>query len=382
MQTLKALINGRIFTGEKILHQHVLLVEKGHIIDIVPEHLLPQVKDCYDLNGSLLAPGFIDVHVNGAAGALLNHQPSAQALQTIAQAHREYGTTAFLPTLMTDTWEQMINAVAAVVAAAELGVPGILGIHLEGPYLNVERKGVHSAKRIRVPSSDEDINHLFDIFPAHLIKLITLAPERVSPEFIQRLIRHGMIVSAGHTEASYDQMQIALAHGVTGFTHLFNAMSPMTSREPGVVGAALDHGDSWCGLIVDGHHVHPVTLRQAIKAKAKGKMMLVTDAMHTVGQGASRFDLMGSPIVSENGKVTTLNGTLAGSNLDMATAVRNTVQQVGLGLEEALRMASLYPAQFLKLDHKIGRIAEGFQADLVLIDDHMQVQQTWIKGET
>ena len=382
MQTLKALINGRIFTGEKILHQHVLLVEKGHIIDIVPEHLLPQVKDCYDLNGGLLAPGFIDVHVNGAAGELLNHQPSAQALQTIAQAHREYGTTAFLPTLMTDTWEQMINAVAAVVAAAELGVPGILGIHLEGPYLNVERKGVHSAKRIRVPSSDEDINHLFDIFPAHLIKLITLAPERVSPEFIQRLIRHGMIVSAGHTEASYDQMQIALAHGVTGFTHLFNAMSPMTSREPGVVGAALDHGDSWCGLIVDGHHVHPVTLRQAIKAKAKGKMMLVTDAMHTVGQGASRFDLMGSPIVSENGKVTTLNGTLAGSNLDMATAVRNTVQQVGLGLEEALRMASLYPAQFLKLDHKIGRIAKGFQADLVLIDDHMQVQQTWIKGET
>ena len=382
MQTLKALINGRIFTGEKILHQHVLLVEKGHIIDIVPEHLLPQVKDCYDLNGGLLAPGFIDVHVNGAAGALLNHQPSAQALQTIAQAHREYGTTAFLPTLMTDTWEQMINAVAAVVAAAELGVPGILGIHLEGPYLNVERKGVHSAKRIRVPSSDEDINHLFDIFPAHLIKLITLAPERVSPEFIQRLIRHGMIVSAGHTEASYEQMQIALAHGVTGFTHLFNAMSPMTSREPGVVGAALDHGDSWCGLIVDGHHVHPVTLRQAIKAKAKGKMMLVTDAMHTVGQGASRFDLMGSPIVSENGKVTTLNGTLAGSNLDMATAVRNTVQQVGLGLEEALRMASLYPAQFLKLDYKIGRIAKGFQADLVLIDDHMQVQQTWIKGET
>jgi N-acetylglucosamine-6-phosphate deacetylase len=382
MQTLKALINGRIFTGEKILHQHVLLVEKGHIIDIVPEHLLPQVKDCYDLNGGLLAPGFIDVHVNGAAGALLNHQPSAQALQTIAQAHREYGTTAFLPTLMTDTWEQMINAVAAVVAAAELGVPGILGIHLEGPYLNVERKGVHSAKRIRIPSSDEDINHLFDVFPAHLIKLITLAPERVSPEFIQRLIRHGMIVSAGHTEASYDQMQIALAHGVTGFTHLFNAMSPMTSREPGVVGAALDHGDSWCGLIVDGHHVHPVTLRQAIKAKAKGKMMLVTDAMHTVGQGAGQFDLMGSPIVSENRKVTTLNGTLAGSNLDMATAVRNTVQQVGLGLEEALRMASLYPAQFLKLDHKIGRIAKGFQADLVLIDDHMQVQQTWIKGET
>jgi len=381
MQTVKALINGRIFTGEKIIYQHALLVEKGYIIDIVPEHLLPQVNDRYDLNGGLLVPGFIDVHVNGGAGELLNHNPSAKALQTIAQAHREYGTTAFLPTLITDTWEQMVNAVAAVAAAVELGVPSILGIHLEGPYLNEECKGVHPAKRIRVPTGCEDLNRLFDVFPAHLIKLMTLAPERVSPAFIQRLTRDGMIVSAGHTEASYDQIQIALAHGVTGFTHLFNAMSPMTSRKPGVVGAALDHADSWCGLIVDGHHVHPVTLRQAIKAKTKGKMMLVTDAMHTVGQDVGRFDLMGSPIVSENGKVTTPNGTLAGSNLDMASAVRNTVQQVGLELEEALRMASLYPAQFLQLDHKIGRIAKGFQADLVLIDDDMVVQQTWIKGE-
>ena len=381
MQTVKALINGRIFTGEKIIYQHALLVEKGYIIDIVPEHSLPQVNDRFDLNGGLLVPGFIDVHVNGGAGELFNHNPSAKALQTIAQAHREYGTTAFLPTLITDTWEQMVNAVAAVAAAVELGVPSILGIHLEGPYLNEERKGVHPVKRIRVPTGSEDLNRLFDVFPAHLIKLMTLAPERVSPAFIQRLTRDGMIVSAGHTEASYDQIQIALAHGVTGFTHLFNAMSPMTSRKPGVVGAALDHADSWCGLIVDGHHVHPVTLRQAIKAKAKGKMILVTDAMHTVGQDAGRFDLMGSPIVSENGKVTTPNGTLAGSNLDMASAVRNTVQQVGLELEEALRMASLYPAQFLQLDNKIGRIAKGFQADLVLIDDDMMVQQTWIKGE-
>ena len=381
MQTLKALINGRIFTGEKILHQHALLVEKGHIIGIVPEHLLPKVKDCYDLNGGLLAPGFIDVQVNGGGGELLNHQPSAQALQTIAQAHRGYGTTAFLPTLITDTWIQMVNAVTAVAAAVDLGVPGILGIHLEGPYLNAERKGVHSPTSIRLPTTSEDLSHLFESFPPDLIKLMTLAPERVSPEFIQQLTQDGMIVSAGHTAATYEQMQVALAHGVTGFTHLFNAMSPMTSREPGVVGAALDHADSWCGLIVDGHHVHPVTLRQAIKAKLRGKMILVTDAMHTVGEGAGRFDLMGRAIVSENGKVTTLDGTLAGSDLDMASAVRNTVQQVGLGLEEALRMASLYPAQFLKLDHKIGRIAKGFQADLVLIDDHMVVQQTWIKGQ-
>ena len=381
MGVVTALVNGRIFTADKLLYQHALLIENGLIVDIVPNHALPAADHNYDLKGGLLAPGFIDVHVNGGAGELLNHKPSVKALRIIAQAHRQYGTTAFIPTLITDTWIQMVNAVTAVAAAVDLGVPGILGIHLEGPYLNAERKGVHPPTSIRLPTTTEDLSHLFESFPPDLIKLMTLAPERVSPEFIQQLTQDGMIVSAGHTAATYEQMQVALAHGVTGFTHLFNAMSPMTSREPGVVGAALDHADSWCGLIVDGHHVHPVTLRQAIKAKLRGKMMLVTDAMHTVGEGAGRFDLMGRAIVSENGKVTTLDGTLAGSDLDMASAVRNTVQQVGLGLEEALRMASLYPAQFLKLDHKLGRIAKGFQADLVLIDDHMVVQQTWIKGQ-
>jgi len=381
MATVTALINGQIFTGDKIVNQHALLIEAGCIVGLVPQASLANVDHTYDLAGGLLAPGFIDVHVNGGAGELLNHQPNAKSLQTIALAHRQYGTTAFLPTLITDTWVQMVNAVAAVEAAVELGVPGILGIHLEGPYLNEERKGVHPPTRIRVPTSYEDLSSLFESFPERLIKLMTLAPEQVSPDFIERLTADGMIVSAGHTAASYEQMQEALAKGVRGFTHLFNAMTPMSSREPGVVGAALDHDDSWCGLIVDGHHVHPVTLRQAIKAKARGKMMLVTDAMHTVGEGAGRFDLMGRAIVSEGGKVTTLDGTLAGSDLDMASAVRNTVYKVGLELEEALRMASLYPAQFLKLDHKMGRIASGFQADLVLLDEHLMVQNTWIKGE-
>jgi N-acetylglucosamine-6-phosphate deacetylase len=381
MVTIKALINGQIFTGHKIVSDHALLIENGLIVDLVPHASLSSAVNTYDLNDGLLVPGFIDVHVNGGAGELLNHQPSASSLATIAQAHRQYGTTSFIPTLITDTWVQMVNAVAAVAAAVELGVPGILGIHLEGPYLNEERKGVHPPTSIRVPTSYEDLSHLFDAFPAKLIKLMTLAPEQVSPEFIQRLTADGMIISAGHTAANYEQMQIALEHGVRGFTHLFNAMTPMTSREPGVVGAALDHADSWCGLIVDGYHVHPATLRQAIKAKSQGKMMLVTDAMHTVGAGAGQFDLMGRPIVSENGKVTTLDGTLAGSDLNMASAVRNTVNKVGLELEEALRMASLYPAQFLRLDQQLGRIASGFQADLVLLDEYLIVQQTWIKGE-
>jgi len=381
MGAIKALINGRIFTSEKVVCQHALLIENGLIVDLVPNHSMPTIEDSYDLKGGLLAPGFIDTHVNGGGGELLNHQPSAKSLQTIAQAHRKYGTTSLIPTLITDTWVQMVNAVAAVAGAVELGVPGILGIHLEGPYLNEERKGVHPPAHIRVPTDCEDLSDLFYAFPDGLIKLMTLAPERVSPGFIQKLVADGIIVSAGHTGASYEQMEAALADGVRGFTHLFNTMNPMTSREPGVVGAALDDIDSWCSLIVDGHHVHPVTLRQAIKAKAKGKMILVTDAIHTVGEDSGLFDLMGRPIVSQNGKVTTLDGILAGSDLDMANAVRNTVEKVGLELEEALRMASLYPAQFLKLDQKIGRIANGFQADLVLIDDNLVVQQTWIKGE-
>ncbi|MCP4790179.1 MAG: N-acetylglucosamine-6-phosphate deacetylase [Gammaproteobacteria bacterium] len=372
--------NSSVFTGDLWLLDQSVVVEGGVVSHIVETKNRPRGGEQIDLQGEMLVPGFIDVHVNGGAGELLNHQPNALSINAIGKIHRQFGTTSFIPTLITDTWEQMVNAVLAVAAAQEAGVDGVLGIHLEGPYLNIERRGVHSQDSIRQPASDEDLSRLFAPLAAGAIRLMTLAPEQVPQGFIQQLLRHNVIVSAGHTAANYSQMVEALEQGVSGFTHLFNAMTPMSSREPGVVGAALDDQNSWCGVIVDDYHVHAVTLRQALKAKTRGKMMLVTDAMHTVGAAAGEFDLMGAPIVSNNGRVTTLDGTLAGSNLDMASAVRNTVNILGLDLSEALRMASLYPAQFLGSDQSLGRIAVGCRADFALLNEQLQVLQTWVGG--
>ena len=252
-------------------------------------------------------------------------------------------------------------------------------MHLEGPFLNTARKGVHPEHKLRNPN-DSSLALLKQV--AELgNSMVTLAPEVVPEGFIKSLCEAGIVVSMGHSDASYDCVIQAIDDGATGITHLFNAMSPLTSREPGVVGAALDDPHSWCGIIVDGHHVHPATLKTAIRAKTNGKMILVSDAVHTVGAQGSEFDLAGQPVFRKNGKVTTANGTLAGSDLDMASAVRNTVRMLSIELEEALRMASLYPAQFLSLDHKLGRIAENYQADLVLLDDDFQVVETWIAGE-
>jgi N-acetylglucosamine-6-phosphate deacetylase len=251
-------------------------------------------------------------------------------------------------------------------------------VHLEGPFLNLQRKGIHPAQMIRPPEADARV--FLSGLKGEGVTLVTLAPEQVSPGFIRQLVEAGIIVAAGHTQASYAQMVQALAQGVSGFTHLFNAMSPLTSREPGVVGAALDDADSWCGLIVDNHHVHAATLRVALRAKAAGKMMLVTDAVQTVGVDGGEFTLLGQAIVRENGRVSSPEGTLAGSDLDMASAVRNCNALLGLSLQESLRMASLYPAQFLRLGHRYGRIRAGYQASLVLLDDQLQVQQTWIDG--
>ena len=377
---MKVFNNASVFTGDTWHTGQSVIVEGERVSCILDSNDKPSGGEQIDLQGQMLVPGFVDVHVNGGAGELMNHQPNALAIRAIGKVHRQFGTTAFVPTLITDTWEQMVNAVAAVAAAQEAGVAGVLGIHLEGPYINVERRGVHAQNCIRQPSSDEDLARLFAPLQTDAVRMMTLAPEQVPAGFIQQLLRHNVIVSAGHTAANYEQMQAALEQGVSGFTHLFNAMTPMSSREPGVVGAALDDVDSWCGIIVDGYHVHAATLRQALKAKTRGKMMLVTDAVHTVGAGAGAFELMGAPIVSSNGKVTTLDGTLAGSDLDMASAVRNSVNLLNLELNEALRMASLYPAQFIGRDHDFGRIAAGCRADFALLSKQLTVINTWVGG--
>jgi N-acetylglucosamine-6-phosphate deacetylase len=339
----------------------------------------PRVRDAqqHDLAGATLLPGFIDVQVNGGGGVLFNDAPTVETIRQIGVGHRRYGTTGFLPTLISDDADVMRAALDAVEQALAEGVPGLLGIHLEGPYLAPARKGVHDPKFFRVPGADE---LALLCAPHRGVRLITLAPDQMPTASIRALAASGVIVCAGHTAADYATTRAALDAGVRGFTHLFNAMTPFGSREPGVVGAALDDAESWCGIIADGHHVHPASLRVAIAAKARGKMVLVTDAMPPVGADSPEYKLNGETIIVKDGICQTASGTLAGSALDMAGAVRNAVEMLHLPLDEAARMASTYPADFLGLGASHGRIAAGYQADLVALDADYRVRQSWIAG--
>ncbi len=374
----QALVKGRIFTGDNWLYDSAVLIDQGRILALCAESDIPADAQRRDLQGLRLLPGLIDTQVNGGGGVLFNDAPDAETLRTLGAAHRRFGTTGFLPTLISDEFSVMTRAIEAVRNAMDQGVPGILGIHLEGPFLNPARKGVHDENKFR--RLDAEALALLTSLKQG-ITLVTLAPELTTPDTIRTLVQAGILVSAGHTAADYQQTRQALDAGLSCFTHLFNAMTPMTSREPGVVGAALEDPHSYCGLIVDGYHAHPATLKVALAAKAKGKMVLVTDAMPTVGAERKEFTLKGERIRAENGRCATADGTLAGSDLDMLGAVRNTVELLNLPLEEALRMASTYPAQMLGLSDQLGRVAPGYLADLILVDDQLHLVESWIHGQ-
>jgi len=375
-----ALTHARVLTAHGWRDDLAVLVEGERIAALLPnDHPQVRAAQVQDLADALLVPGFIDVQVNGGGGALFNAAPTVATIRTIGAAHRKFGTTGFLPTLISDSTDVMRAALAAVEQAFDEGVPGLLGVHLEGPYLAPERKGVHDPKWFHVPG-EEELELL--CAPHRGVRLVTLAPERVPHASIARLAAAGVIVNAGHTAADHATIRAALAAGVRGFTHLFNAMTPLGSREPGVVGAALDDPGSWCGIIVDGHHVHPTSLRNAIAAKPRGKTLLVTDAMPPVGADSTEYVLNGETIVVKDGICQTANGVLAGSALDMATAVRNSVAMLGLPLDEAVRMASTYPADFLGLGSSHGRIAVGCRADLVAMDAGCRVRCSWIAGQS
>lgn len=372
--------NARILAGDEFRDDLAVVIEDGVITALVSDAApqLGSADEQVDLGGGWLLPGFIDAQVNGGGGVLFNNTPDVESLRTLAAAHRRFGTTGLLPTLISDDVEVMRTAIAATREAIETKVPGVLGIHLEGPYIAPARKGTHNPDKFRVPDAEEIA------MAASLdngVTMLTLAPERVPLESIRALVERGVIVAAGHTAATYEEAKTGLDAGIRGFTHLYNAMSPLTGREPGAVGAALEDRDSWVGIIADGVHVHPASLRVALAAKPRGKVMLVTDAMPPVGADDPSYELYGEVITAVDGVVRNAAGSLAGSALDMATAVRNAVQQLGLPLEEAARMAGRYPAQFLNLDDRLGEIAEGYQADLVLLDDALQVRATWIAGQ-
>ena len=373
-----AFANARVLTGEGFWDDVAVLVDDSVITAIVDaDDARLRDADVRDLGGDYLLPGFIDCQVNGGGDVLFNDAPTVEAIRRIGAAHRKFGTTGFLPTLISDDADKMRAAIDAVDAAIAERVPGVLGIHLEGPYLAPARKGVHDATKFRVPDAHE-IDLVSSLERGKTV--LTVAPERLPADTIRELTRRGVIVCAGHTAATYGETRAALDAGLRGFTHLYNAMSPLTSREPGVVGAALDDRASWCGIVVDGHHVHPASLRVALAAKPRGKIFLVTDAMPPVGGESDTYALGGVAVRCRDGRCETPDGTLAGSALDMAAAVRNATATLGIALDEASRMASAYPADLLGLADERGRIAPGLRADFVVLDDALSPRATFIGG--
>lgn len=380
----RLLAGARVFTGDRIVDDHTVVLEGDRVAAVLPAGDAPSDAQARRLPAdSLLVPGFIDVQINGAGGVLFNDTPTVDAALAIAAVVRRTGTTSILPTLITDETSKLQQACDAAALANARPAGGVLGVHLEGPFLSRERPGVHAARWMRRPDAS-DIALLVAAarrFDGRGRLLITLAPECVDDADIAQLAAAGIIVAAGHTAATVERTREALAAGVRGFTHLGNAMPPIANRQPGPIVAALADPDAWCCIIVDGLHVHPALLRLVVQVKPPGKVVVVTDAMPTVGSDAASFQLFGRTIRRQDGRLVTDDGVLAGADIDMAASVRNCVQLLGLPLEDSLRMASLYPAAYLGLDRELGRIAPGYRANLALIRPDLGVLATWVAGD-
>ena len=370
-----ALINGRVVLRDEVQSGLSVVIEGDRIVTLTQDP--PQDAARVDLGGQLLLPGFIDVQVNGGGGRLFNDDPSVETIAAMAAAHRRFGTTGLLPTLISDDFSIIERAIAAVDEAMDECVPGVIGVHIEGPFLSNKRRGIHLASMLQ-PFDDRFLEALCSARNGRT--LVTVAPECISPAQIKRLVEGGVIVAAGHSDADYETVRAAIDAGLTGFTHLFNAMSQLTNRAPGMVGAALEDSSTFAGIIVDGHHLHPATFRAGLQAKGTDRLMLVTDAMPTVGAEHDEFMLQGRAIRRDGDKLLSQEGTLAGSTLTMASAVANAIEQGRLDLPAAVPMASTTPARFLGLDTETGAIEVGLRADLIAMDDEFNVTSSWIGG--
>jgi N-acetylglucosamine-6-phosphate deacetylase len=367
-----------VFDGNTVHDNAAVLIKGDRIAAVVPRREVPAGMPLRELpDNGWLAPGFIDIQVNGGGDVLFNDAPTPESIRTIAAAHRKFGTTSLLPTLISDNAEKT----AAAIAAAEslVGVePGVLGIHLEGPFLSPQKPGVHDPRMLRQPAN-EDVAML--TAPRRGVTLVTLAPEQVPAHFTSKLAASGVRISLGHSMATYAQTKAAMDAGLTGFTHLFNAMRPLESREPGPIAAALESAEAWYGLIADGVHVAPPMLRLALRGA--GRPILVTDAMPPIGGARASFMLGGEVIFARDGRcVREKDGKLAGAYLDMASAVRNCARMLDIPLPAALRFASANPAEFLGLGNTLGKLAPGFRADIVAFDGAtLRVLDTWVAGK-
>ncbi|MCF2948935.1 N-acetylglucosamine-6-phosphate deacetylase [Paraglaciecola aquimarina] len=364
----------QLFDGESIQTNQIMTVEDGKIIAVTSGTKADSDKQLL----GLVTPGFIDVQVNGGGGVLFNNQPNLEALQIMSKAHQQFGTTAMLPTLITDDLNTMLHAGDAIAQAITSKVHGIVGVHFEGPHLSQPKKGIHPEQHIR-QISDQELA-LFTRKDLGVV-CVTLAPENVSCDVIKHLVQAGVKVCLGHSNATVEQTQLAIQAGAQGFTHLFNAMSPLQSRAAGMVGAALLDDNTYCGLIVDHEHVDLASCQLAIKCKTANKIMLVTDAMSHVGSEQVKLQFSGMDITREGNKLTIEGGRLAGSALDMASAVRNTIQDLHCTIEDGINMASSTPANFIGKQQNKGKLAANFDADWLVLDDQFEVNQTYISGQ-
>jgi N-acetylglucosamine-6-phosphate deacetylase len=365
-----------LFDGEKFHNDAALVVEGASIRALVDFDERPRGGDEVDLGGGILAPGFIDWQINGGGGKLFNAEPTVETIAAIAAAHRRAGVTGFLPTVVTDAPHVLAEALSAA-RAARARVPGALGIHVEGPFIDARRKGVHPAEFIR-PMRDEDVETLIAMHAG--VMVVTLAPFSVTRERIARLVGAGLVVSLGHTDASADEASAVFDAGVRAVTHLYNAMSQLSSRAPGVVGAALADPRVVCGLIADGEHAHPAAYRAAIAAKGARGVALISDAMPPAAGGPDVFELQGRRMTRVGRKLTAEDGTLAGAVITMRDAVAYVANDLRLPLTDALTMATLTPARLIGVNDEIGRLAPGRRADLVHLTDTLDVERVWMSG--
>lgn len=374
-----AVTGGLIFDGTNFVEGQALIVEKGRITALLPADQLPAGIAEVDAKGMIVSPGFVDLQVNGGGGVLFNNDPTVAGIRTICEAHARFGTTALMATLITDTPEVGAAAVAAGIKAHQDGIPGFLGLHLEGPHLSVARKGTHSPSLIR-PMTDDDLARLVAAAGRFGKAITTIAPENVSPGQVARLVEAGYVVSLGHTDTKASVAAAYVDAGATMATHLFNAMSQMMNREAGLVGIALAEGRLSCGLIADGFHVDSTVMHVALAAKqGPGRIFLVTDAMSTIGTDQTSFELTGRQVYRRGGRLTLADGTLAGADIDMLSSVLFVHRQLGLPLGEAINMASLYAAKAVGCASK-GLLAAGMDADFLLLRTDLSLAATYIGG--
>ena len=373
----QALIGAQLFSGKEFFDNRALLIDGENIIDIINEHNIPKNFEIQKLNGGILSPGFIDLQVNGGGGKLFNNSPDKESLNTIIEAHQYFGTTSIMPTVISDSLNVLKRCTTTISEEIENN-KSLLGVHIEGPFFNVKYRGVHQKQYINTINSD--YLNLFENLKDFPV-MLTLAPECISTKQLKHLKSLGFKILAGHTDASYDQLEEAIKYGLDGFTHLFNAMGQISAREPGVVGSALTFDNATASIIVDLHHVHPSLIQMAYRQKPQGKLFFVSDSMATIHHGEPSFELYDEVVSESNGRIINSEGKLAGSSITQIDAIKNAYQSCNIPLNEALAMASRYPAEYLGVANYLGSLKSDYRADLTHFDLDFQVHNVWVAGK-